>query len=152
MNFSVDRQKKYMRIPFKDHGRDFSGCDCGGLVWLIYHNELHIDLPDWRDRYSKTTLEFSEDLSNTVSTMLGENGNPVPFTERKPFDVVSFRIRGADIHVGLVVDYSHFMHIWRGVTTVSIEKFTSLVWRNAVTGCYRHSTMIAEERKFERRD
>lgn len=140
--FGIDIQKKYMRIPFKDHGRDFLGCDCGGLVWLVYHNELGIDLPDWRSLYSCTTLEYSDELSDTVSTMLGENGIAVDFDDREPFDVLSFRIRGADIHVGLVVDREHFLHIWRGTTTVSVEKFSSPMWRNAVTGCYRHSKMM----------
>ena len=140
--FTPDLKRKYMRIPFKDHGRDFSGCDCGGLVWLVYHTELNIDLPDWRNLYSCTTVEHSIDLSNTVSTMLGENSIEVPLFEKKPFDVLSIRIRGADIHVGLVVDEYNFMHIWRGVTTVSIEKFNSLMWKRSISGCFRHPQMF----------
>ena len=143
--FGIDVQKKYMRIPFRDHGRDFLGCDCGGIVWLVYHNELGIDLPDWRDRYSCTTLEYSHELTDTVSTMLGENGIEVDFQDRRPFDVLAFRIRGAEIHVGLVVDIDHFMHIWRGRTTVSVERFSSPMWKNAVTGCFRHAKMLREQ-------
>lgn len=131
-----------MRIPFKDHGRSFDGCDCGGLVWLIYKEELGINLPDWRSMYSHTTIEYSNELEETVSTVLGRNGIPINFSDKKPFDVVSFKIRGADIHVGLVVDKDRFMHIWRGYTTVSIEKFSSLMWRNSITGCYRHRGML----------
>lgn len=140
--FTTDIQKKYMRIPFKDHGRDYDGCDCGGLVWLVYHKELGINLPDWRSMYSCTTIEHSTELQNTVSTMLGENSIEVPLDERQPFDVISMRIRGADIHVGLVVNRNYFMHIWHGVTTVSVERFDSIMWKNAVTGCFRHKLMM----------
>ena len=38
---------KYIRIPFVDGGRDFAGCDCGGLVRLFYEQESGITLPDY---------------------------------------------------------------------------------------------------------
>lgn len=38
---------KYIAIPFRNGGRDFRGCDCGGLLRLFYQTELCIDLPDF---------------------------------------------------------------------------------------------------------
>lgn len=33
---------RFIGIPFEDHGRARAGCDCWGLVCLIYQEELAI--------------------------------------------------------------------------------------------------------------
>lgn len=144
MEFSIEAQRKYIRIPFKSHGRDFSGCDCGGLVWLVYKNELGIELPDWRDMYSGTRIENSLELEETVSTVLGENGVEVDLKDAKPFDVVSFRIRNASMHVGLIINKHLFLHVMEGRTNVSIERLANPQWRGRVTGCFRHAAMFSK--------
>lgn len=144
MEFSIEAQRKYIRIPFKSHGRDFSGCDCGGLVWLVYKNELGIELPDWRDMYSGTRIENSFELEETISTVLGENGVEVDLKDAKPFDVVSFRIRNASMHVGLIINKHLFLHVMEGRTNVSIERLANQQWRGRVTGCFRHAAMFSK--------
>jgi cell wall-associated NlpC family hydrolase len=140
--FTPELQSKYLRIPFKDKGRDFKGCDCGGLVWLVYKNELGIELPDWRDYYSCTQLSHSSEMFNAVSTMLGANGVEVPLEKAQPFDVISIRIGGADVHVGLVVNSRFFLHIMEGRTTVAQERLDSHQWAKRITGCFRHERMF----------
>lgn len=142
--FYPEEQRKYFRIPFKERSHDFRGCDCGGLVRLIYKTELGVELPDWEDRYSCTRIEYSKQLEETVSTMLGELGYEVPCEEKQPFDVVSFSIHGHDVHVGLVVDKNTFIHILEGKTSVSVERFDSPHWRNRLTGCYRYKNLPEE--------
>ena len=144
MDFSVEAQRKYFRIPFKTHGRDFSGCDCGGLVWLVYKNELGIELPDWREMYSGTRMENSLELSETVSTMLGENGVEVQPEDIRPFDVLSFRIGNDPIHVGVAVNKRFFLHTMEGRTVVVQEKLDSPQWRHRLTGCFRHERMLSK--------
>ena len=78
-----EQQRKYLRIPFKSGCRGFDGCDCGGLVWLIYKNELNIELPNWTELYSGTRIENSLELAETVSTVLGENATEVEFEDRQ---------------------------------------------------------------------
>lgn len=142
--FTLEMQSKYSRVPFKEHGNTLSGCDCGGLVWLIYKNELGIVLPDWRKYYSSTQIENSDELSGTISTMLGENGVEVPLSQVQPFDVLSFRIGTAPIHVGIAVNARLFLHIMAGRTCVAQERLDSPQWKNRCTGCFRHERMFSE--------
>jgi len=57
---------KYIDIPYKHRGRDFNGCDCLGLVILIYKEELGIILPDYLD------IEYNCDLNKEDNTYLEE--------------------------------------------------------------------------------
>ena len=38
--------ERYMTVPFCDLGRDWDGCDCWGLVRLVYGHELGIELSE----------------------------------------------------------------------------------------------------------
>lgn len=141
-DFTIEAQRKYLRIPFKTHGRDFSGCDCGGLVWLVYKHELGIELPDWRELYSDTRVQNSLELFETVSTMLGENGIEVEPRDIRPFDVLSFRIGTDPIHVGVAINKRVFLHTMAGRTNAVQERLDNPQWRNRLVGCYRHERMF----------
>ena len=58
--------QKYVGIPFKSGGRDFSGCDCYGLIRLILLTEYNTQLPLLNTDYhnalncEETKLLFSE--------------------------------------------------------------------------------------------
>ena len=137
--FSVDKIKKYMNIPFKDCGRDFDGCDCGGLVWLIYKTELGIELPKWNDLYQSTQYSNSLEIEQVLTSMLGENGIEVPLSQIKPFDVLSIRIGKAEMHVGLVIDKNRFIHIVEG-EKVLCERINSVKYKHRITGAFRHAS------------
>lgn len=139
--FPLEAQRKYIRIPFREHGRDFNGCDCGGLVWLVYKTELKIELPDWRAYYQNTQFESFGELTDTISTMLGDCGQPVPLHEPlKPFDVISLNFCGNPVHVGIMVNRHIFMHIMDGYTNVRQERIDSASWRKRIDGVFRYRT------------
>lgn len=142
MEFTLEQQRKYMRIPFKSQGHSFSGCDCGGLVWLVYKEELGIELPKWFDMYSGTRIEHSLELTETVSTMLGSHGVEVDIKDRKPFDVIAFKICNSPTHVGIVVNKKYFLHTMQGFSRVTQERFDSPQWIGRITGCFRYERMF----------
>ena len=140
-SFTLDMQSKYMRIPFKEHGRGFDGCDCGGLLILIYRNELGIELPDLAHLYQTTQIESWEDVKETISRGVREYPSfvEVPKGEAiQPFDVIVFNIASHPIHIGIVVNDRMFIHILEGYTNVRQERIHSANWIKRIEGIYRY--------------
>ncbi len=93
---------KYVGIPFKDGGRDLKGCDCWGLVRLVYQEELKIELPT----YGEISAADLEQVSQAVTA--GHDLEPweaISGSEIMSFDVVVMRFYGKRQigHVGLVI-------------------------------------------------
>lgn len=137
--FTLESQLKYMRIPFKEHGRSFDGCDCGGLVGLVYYEELGIILPDWAKFYKDTQVESWGELKTTIGGLLDALFTEVTDGSIKPFDAIVFNIAGNPIHVGVAVNEYVFMHIMEGYTNVRQERFNSFSWRKRIEGVFRYA-------------
>lgn len=123
---------KYVGIPFVDHGRDATGCDCWGLVRLIYKNEFDIDLPDLGPLYGCTTDK--DGMKRVYEDQL------VKWSKvKKPQigDVVLLRIKGLPVHVGVMVDKGVMLHAERGIDSV-VERVENSLWRNRVEGFYHY--------------
>ena len=112
---------KYMDIPFKDHGRGFDGCDCWGLVRLIYQEEKGINLPSYEGGYACTTER--DTLSDIIET---EKHGVKWFSEIKegklePFDVVILKSKGKPCHLGIMVDKNQILHTEHGTGPLVTE-------------------------------
>ena len=122
----------YVGTPWQERGRVRAGCDCWGLVGIVYFEQLGIELPSHADDYSSTSdREALEDLLNA--------GRPawraVPLAEAMPYDVVLLRARSW--HVGIVRGAGAMLHMPRGQSAV-IEPFTTGRHWPAVEGIYAY--------------
>ncbi len=124
---------QYIGIPFQEHGRDFDGCDCWGLVRLVYQCELGIKLPDFSERYERCRKDENVPIIIGEETSRWDRVHDVA-----PFDVLLFLDAGRPGHVGLALDRRRMLHTTVGVD-VCIEDFTSGLWRDKLAGTYRHS-------------
>lgn len=111
--------EKYIGIPFRDGGRDWTGCDCFGLVRLVLIHEYgkEVSALDW---LSGKTLE---DQKNAI-----ENGrelipNEPIIDDYQPGDIALIRIGGVPCHVGVFIDKNRIMQIDKksGVYIQNIE-------------------------------
>lgn len=129
---------KYLEIPFKDRGYGYDGCHCWGLVYLVYRDELRIEL----SKYSEYTAMQLRMAAATIKTgKLLEPWRPVKGTWQ-PFDVVVMKVARSDLegHVGVATGSGFVLHIEEGLNSVNMP-IDHLRIRNRIVGAYRHSAV-----------
>lgn len=123
---------KYTTIPYKDHGREFDGVDCWGLVYLIYLHELGISLPTYSEQYESVAE------AKRIGTLVAKERLNWPKTDvPEKFDVIIIRMKGFPMHCGVYIGEGKFMHCLKGVN-VSVEKIESASWKSRIEGFYRY--------------
>ena len=123
----------YIGIPFRDRGRGPDGCDCWGLVRLVYREELAIALPSYDEHYVSATER--EEIAAVVA---GEAASPRWASVAPPaaFDVLFFRRGRLDAHAGLHLAPGLMLHMAEG-DCAKIERYDGPRWRSRLTGAYR---------------
>ncbi|MEG9884426.1 MAG: NlpC/P60 family protein [Hyphomicrobiales bacterium] len=121
------RFASYVGLPFEEGGRDFSGCDCWGLVRLVYQQEAGIDLP----KYCETSRERIKTVVHGERQLWRE----IAPGDERPLDLVLLKWR--PWHIGLVVRRGLMLHMKQGQSSM-IEPYTSGRYGNLIEGFYRH--------------
>lgn len=128
----------YVGVPYKENGRDCDGCDCYGLVWLVYKEALGINLPLYDYTYSHETpaTEIAEMIqAGAKGADWQQLGKSEPL---EPGDVLLFRHIGDGQHIGLYVGESQMLHTDRGHDAVVVD-LGSAKWQSRIIGTYRHT-------------
>lgn len=127
----------YVGIPFVDGGRTREGCDCYGLVCLVFAEQFKVTLP--RRDYWPLVSDVSY-LDRSIEEVRTVFWRPVE-GQAWPGCVAEFRVPGKDrtlFHCGLMVSPTHMLHVFRGCETV-LEEVYGLVWTNRLMGIYRYA-------------
>jgi len=101
---------RFVGIPFKNRGRDFSGVDCYGLVCLVYKEILGIDLPSFEElAYEKRWFLRGK---NIIVDNVYEGWYEI-LPPYKIFDGILFYLRSKNIvnHIGLYIGRNRILHI-----------------------------------------
>lgn len=137
---------KYLGVPFVPQGFDLKGLHCWGLIWLVYREQLGVEL----NKY----LAFTADDIKTASKLFHEDSKKEPWHqyqgklseyEWKDFDVLVMasygdkedKHRRYEGHVGLVAGRKRILHTVSGVGSACIQADHPYV-RNKILGVYRH--------------
>lgn len=112
-------------------GCSHEGCDCWGLVRLIYKEEFGIDIPP-------ATIDMIDHASmglipTCLDSMWDKTDNPAPG------DVINFRVLGHDMHVGIVTSPGYMLHVFDEGHTSCIEPYTSRRWKKRIAGIYSYA-------------
>jgi cell wall-associated NlpC family hydrolase len=107
----------YVGIPFRDGGRDREGCDCWGLLRLIYRDFLGVELPSYGEISAADLAAVSRRIDAGKD---GERWQAV--MSPRPLDAVVMRLHGARRigHVGVAVDGRRLIHIEKGTDAVVV--------------------------------
>ena len=113
---------KYIGLKYKHLGKDFSGVDCFGIVWLIFKEERGIILPDFTTlNYSPGLLKQNEDKNLIKNIIDGDKSFKKVKLPYKPFDCPIFldscTMTFAN-HVGIFITDNSFIHIKENTTSM----------------------------------
>ncbi len=131
---------KYIGIPYKDKGRDLDGLDCWGLLWMIYREQLNIEVPSYINQYNSST-NFKP-LARLISCEV----NPWQEIERhneQVGDAVLLRLFGYPVHVGVIIQPRKMIHVFRGTNTC-IQSIYGMVWNLRIVGIFRHQSLFPD--------
>lgn len=120
----------WVGIPFKEHGRDFNGCDCWGLVRLWYKDKYNVHLPSYVDDYENVKDK------NIAATMQTEKEKWLCADSPEYGDVVLLRMAGLPMHCGVYLGKGKVLHVERGCDSI-IEDLRRSKWKNRIMGYYR---------------
>ena len=127
---------RYISIPFDFDGRDFNGCDCWGLIRMVYLYELGIELPT----YKESLIDNSVNSLRRVAKIMDIESNSERWIQVKipiEMDLVLFRTGNVNCHVGIICGRNKMLHIQEGISA-SVENYTSPTWRSRITGFFRY--------------
>lgn len=124
----------YVGIPFIDFGRDFSGCDCYGLVRLALEQEFGKVLPSFLGEYDDTCdHETIEGIIEHWKPLLSGRRVVTP----REGDVVVITVAGAEAHVGLYVGDGLILHAWKRATGSVLQRMDHPFFKGRIEGFYR---------------
>lgn len=135
--------EKYLHIPFKDRGDNFDGCDCWGLVCLIFRERRNIELPLYEDIGKG---QSPEKLKQILREADGPNWAMIDPSCEDVYDVVLMKAiyqvdgksRVGEIHIGLVIDNGAMIHIERGCEVTIARYRDDHRVKNRIVGFFRY--------------
>lgn len=129
----------YLGLPYLDKGRTRAGVDCWGIAFLVYAEQLGIELPSYADRYANAA-ERAEISAIVAEAAASPTWSPV---ERvRAFDIAVFKLGRDASHVGIVVERGQMLQVVEPGDTSHVEAYDGQRWRHRLLGIFRHRDLL----------
>ena len=147
-----DWVRKYMKLEFKPHGRDWDGVDCYGLLRLIYREQLDIELPSYDESYERTSDGQAVEGVLKEKCQEAEEWSAIEPGREAEYDAALlkgyFREGGklipALMHVGVVAAPGILIHCERGINASLADYRNDPRFKSGfIEGFYRHRRLHA---------
>lgn len=127
--------------PFEEGGRTKDGCDCWGLVVILYDELFNIPLPTYDTTAYKgmSNLAITSDSINQIKQ--DEEFDFVEVESPQYGDFILVDMLGRPVHIGFVLTPTEMIHITRQ-SGVTVENFRGEKWNRKIHGFYRHKRMF----------
>ena len=125
--------ERFIGIPYADKGRSRAGCDCWGLMALVYREYLGVELPSYEEQYlnSAERKEIAAIVAREAKSALW-----MPVIAPRELDILWFRRGRYDAHAALWLKKGLMLHM-REEEASKVERFDVPEWESRVTGVYR---------------
>lgn len=126
----------FIGIPYAEHGRDYTGADCWGMVFLYYRDVLNTPVPSYEVEMS--SREFRPKAISPL-VMAERDANWTQTQTPKQGDVVVMRNGMHEGHVGIYLDGGLLLHSDGEVNSgySCIERLDGPAIRNRIVGYFR---------------
>jgi len=123
---------KYIGIPYKNLGRTREGCDCWGLLRIIYQEEFDMILPE----YDGLILDDAEKLEiERIINSHREDWEQVDIPVIG--DGVLMNVFGLAIHIGVYIGNRQMIQAMKGADSC-IVRLDNKLWKPRFAGFWRH--------------
>jgi cell wall-associated NlpC family hydrolase len=125
---------RYVGIPWRLRGRDFDGCDCWGIVWLVFKHELGIELPSYTDHY------LSVEDKKAIAALIARERSPWREIDKggeRRFDAAILRNDSSHSHIGLITRRGRLLHIFEGRAS-EVVSYDEGLFKRQIIGFFRH--------------
>ena len=113
----------YVGIPYIKGESGGSGCDCWGLVVMVYRDLLGVELPLYQDY--RTSAADVEAVANLVAGA-PDSWHEISGSEATYLDLVIIRAAGIESHVGLLAGSGMILHTTPQVGRSVSERASSI--------------------------
>jgi len=122
---------KYLTIPFMNKGRSFAGCDCFGLVKLIY-KDFNIAVPEF-----EISCDDTRSIVKAIKCEVQRCWIRIDRPEKLALVVMATDMQrpGLVNHIGVGVDDHAFIHAFKKIG-VSLTAYNHLYFGNCIKGFY----------------
>lgn len=129
---------KFIGVPFVNGGRDFSGCDCWGMVRLVFQ-EYGIEVPDYKIHCMRSKAIGLQVALEMKASKDGENRWERVNAPEEPCLVLMEHmpdIPGYINHLGVYVGGGKMIHTCLK-QNCHIDSIDNMYWQSTIRGFYR---------------
>jgi cell wall-associated NlpC family hydrolase len=130
---------EYVGLPYRDNGRDREGCDCWGLVRLVFAEKANIALPSYSELY-----RTAEDDAANEALIAGhlDVWTEIAESDVRPLDCLLMKMAGKECHIGVVVKPGYVLHTGLLMRVSRIELYNSIRIKKRKSRFMRHKALI----------
>lgn len=127
----------YVGIPFAPGGASRVGCDCWGLVRLVFRERWRIVLSGCEHGLDP---EDRPAVAAAFAAAPSRGWRRIDPSSAREGDVALLRVGGAPCHVGLIVGWPWLLHAEAG-TDAALDRLDGVRWSRRLDGVWRHEAM-----------
>jgi cell wall-associated NlpC family hydrolase len=131
---------QYVGAPYVAGGRTLDGVDCWGLLNLVWAEQMGVQLPAYEGALYHDQSSTEAVAQDAVA--FASHYAPVTPGREQLGDGILIRMRGAPLHVGMVLAPGVMLHVEEGANAV-IERYDGFRWAKRIVGFYRYEAAHA---------